>query len=102
MFTLLCCTSKRFFEGLNLFKVTQSVKIKIYLNFCALFGIGTVSVKRRQECENKKEHTNVTIVPTIVSIITQQKSNMFTSCIYNKTKSTHFENLDILLSFHCK
>ena len=37
------------------FKVPQRrVEIRIYLNFHALFGIGTVRVKRRQECENKK------------------------------------------------
>ena len=78
----------------------RSVKIKIYLNFYALFlVIGIVRVKRRQECEGKKWHTNATIVPTIARIIRQQKSNMFTSCIYNKTKSTHLKNLNVLLYF---
>ena len=38
----------------------------------------------------------------IKTILTQQKSNMFTSHIHNKTKSTHFENLDVLVYFHSK
>ena len=37
-------------------------------------------------------------VPTIAPIMTQQKSNMTTSCKYNKTKS-NFKNLDVLLYF---
>ena len=37
-------------------------------------------------------------VPTIAPIMTQQKSNMTTSCKYNKTKG-NFKNLDVLLYF---
>ena len=62
-----------------------------------------ITVKRRQEFENKKQHyTVVIIVPDIVPIITQHKSNMFNSRIYNKTKSTNFENFGVLLYYYCK
>ena len=62
-----------------------------------------IKVKRRQEFENKKQHyTVVIIVPDIVPIITQHKSNMFNSRIYNKTKSTNFENFGVLLYYYSK
>ena len=62
-----------------------------------------IRVKRRQERENKKQHCTIEItVPGTVPIITQHKSNMFTSRIYNKTKTNHFENFDVLLYFRCK
>ena len=38
-------------------------------------------------------------VPTIAPIMTQQKSNMSTSCKYNKTKSNHFKKFGCFTLF---
>ena len=40
-------TSKRFYERLPFFEVPQHVKIKIYVSFFWLSGIGTVKIKAR-------------------------------------------------------
>ena len=40
-------TSKRFYEGLPFFKVPQSGKIRIYVSFFCLSGIGTLTIKAR-------------------------------------------------------
>ena len=56
------------------------MKIKFYLNFHASFGIGTL---RLSKDKNAKIKSNILM---IAPIMTQQRSNMSTSCIYNKTK----------------